>query len=98
MSVRMLAIKAADKRTECIKNFFKCYKRTLHHWRLKKKSWNRSIKQTSDLEVCPKGETVNASELQLILLASMKNLEEHIAGGINPFFKHIKTRGNLSVS
>lgn len=48
--------------------------------------------------MCPKGETVNASEIQLILLASMKNLEEHIAGGTNIFFKHIKTKGSLLVS
>lgn len=48
--------------------------------------------------MCPKGETVNASEIQLIFLTSTKNLEEHIAGGINIFFKHIKSSGNLSVS
>lgn len=48
--------------------------------------------------MCPKGERVNDSEIQLIFLTSMKNLEEHIAGGINISFKHIKSRGNLSVS
>lgn len=48
--------------------------------------------------MCPKRKRVNASEIQLMLLASMKNLEKHIAGGINIFFKRIKTRGNLTVS